>query len=196
MSTLEFASPSSRENTPTGVDGNSDNAMVAQCDLVPSNQGDVDISTDSNPTRGVTTSTRKCKRPTEQEPTLVLNSMKNKRRRRGIGAGLFSSAIDLLDTADANSLTRVCAFLRPDDIGYIDISKTKVSDNGLLLSVIFPKECRDGQRIIKVFSVGRHANDKRLCPVDAYEEYTRRIADTPLEINNYKDPNYTFTLLI
>ncbi|KAF8970251.1 hypothetical protein BGZ46_010550 [Entomortierella lignicola] len=298
MSTLEFAPPSSREIHQKGLTATVITPWWPSAIWFPVIKEMSDISTDSNPTRGGTTSTRKRKRPTKQEPTLALNSMENKRRQRGTDAGLSSSAIDLLTSQEAfvewtrseehdpsvpnaimvvnylcharilyswnrnttlikksaflklyedtSSITNniyfkqfmeamkgtgvfqmehtqaidispiishfrkndnadldmptlsrklcwllgVCAFLRPDDVSCIDISKTKVSDNGLLLSVIFLKERRGGQRIIKVISVGRHANDKRLCPVDEYEEYTRCIADTPLEINHYKDPNY------
>ncbi|KAF9087598.1 hypothetical protein BGX27_002889, partial [Mortierella sp. AM989] len=40
--------------------------------------------------------------------------------------------------------------------------------------------------------VGRHPQDKYLCHVEAYLEYTSRIVDTPLKVGHHKDPNHTF----
>ncbi|KAF9207926.1 hypothetical protein BGZ49_010201 [Haplosporangium sp. Z 27] len=58
--------------------------MVAQCSLVPSTQGNVDIFNITNPMGGCSTGNRKCKRPAEQESTVVIDSMDNKGRRRDI----------------------------------------------------------------------------------------------------------------
>ncbi|KAF9338693.1 hypothetical protein BGX26_009592, partial [Mortierella sp. AD094] len=55
---------------------------------------------------------------------------------------------------------------------------------------------RDGQRIVKTAPVGRHPNDKRLRPVEAYLEYTSRIEDTPLNVGHHKDPDHKFNPLM
>ncbi|KAF9079738.1 hypothetical protein BGX27_006030, partial [Mortierella sp. AM989] len=93
-------------------------------------------------------------------------------------------------------LLGVCAFLRPDDIGGIDVSQTIIQDTGILLTIVFPKERRDGQRIIKKIPVRRHPTDKRLCPVEAYLEYTDRIKNNHMQSGHHKDASYKITPLI
>ncbi|KAF9896130.1 hypothetical protein BX616_008074, partial [Lobosporangium transversale] len=259
------------EDTDPETDSNSNNPMVAECNMVPNHQGDGSSTTNPDPSGSSPTSRRKRKRSPQQESTLVIDSMENKRRRKDLDAGLSPSAITLLDSAGANSKTRrqylptqeafavwaqqegfdpstpnaiavvnylchariiyswsrnttlnkksailklyddtsvitgniyfqrfmaamkstgvfqmehvsaldispilsyfrmednvdldmpklsrklcwllgVCAFLRPDDIGCIDVSKSETNEKGLLLTIVFPKERRDGQRIIK-----------------------------------------------
>jgi len=93
-------------------------------------------------------------------------------------------------------LLGVCAFLRPDDIGGIDITTCKVETDGLHLSIFLPKEKRNGQRIVKRTLVKRHSDNKRLCPVEAYLEYTHRIRDSTLTIKHHMNESIEITPLL
>ena len=53
-------------------------------------------------------------------------------------------------------LLGVCGFMRPDDIFCTDVAKSGVIGDKLQLAVVFPKEKRGKQRIIKYVHLSRH----------------------------------------
>ncbi|KAG0273385.1 hypothetical protein BGZ96_004875 [Linnemannia gamsii] len=70
-------------------------------------------------------------------------------------------------------LLGVCGFMRPDDIVCTDVAKSGVIGDKLQLAVVFPKEKRGKQRIIKYVHLSRHT-DLAICPVHAYTTYRSR----------------------
>jgi len=70
-------------------------------------------------------------------------------------------------------LLGVTGFMRPDDIRCTDASLSKVIDGRIILTVVFPKEKREGQRIEKEVIISPHTN-ALLCPVKAYLIYRKR----------------------
>lgn len=83
-------------------------------------------------------------------------------------------------------LLGLCGFMRPDDIACVDMEKSGITNGRLSLAVVYPKELRGSQRIIKYISISPHpvAN---LCPVKAYEAYVQRIHDHPIRVAHHKD---------
>ncbi|KAF9340385.1 hypothetical protein BGX26_009012 [Mortierella sp. AD094] len=65
----------------------------------------------------------------------------------------------------------------------------------LQLAVIFPKEKRNGQRIIKYITIGGHP-DTSLCPVRAYTAYLARLTEVAIRVPHPKDPVREYTPLI
>jgi len=76
-------------------------------------------------------------------------------------------------TAKTCFLLSVCGLLRADDLECTDVSQSKISGGNLTLTVLFPKELRGGESIIKPVVVSSHPVEA-LCPVKAYAEYRRR----------------------
>ncbi|KAI8599011.1 hypothetical protein EDD21DRAFT_172069 [Dissophora ornata] len=73
-------------------------------------------------------------------------------------------------------LLAVCGLLRPDELECTDAAQCKVTGDKLVLQVMFPKELRGGQMIIKPVVIQAHPVEA-LCPVKAFVEYRRRTAD-------------------
>lgn len=70
-------------------------------------------------------------------------------------------------------LLGIAGFMRPDDICCTDASLSKIENERLILTVIFPKEKRNGQRLEKPVIISPHP-DALLCPVKAYLSYRKR----------------------
>ncbi|KAF9119814.1 hypothetical protein BG015_006225 [Linnemannia schmuckeri] len=88
-----------------------------------------------------------------------------------LGSNNTMSITDL--TAKTCFLLSVCGLLRADDIECVDVTQSTVKDNTLTLTVLFPKELRGGQNIIKPVVIKSHPKEE-CCPVRAYMEYRRR----------------------
>ncbi|KAF9148776.1 hypothetical protein BG015_009482, partial [Linnemannia schmuckeri] len=86
-----------------------------------------------------------------------------------LGSNDTMSITDL--TAKTCFLLPVCC-LRADDIKCIDNTQSMVKDATLTLTVLFPKELRGGQNIIKPVVIKSHPKEE-CCPVRAYMEYRR-----------------------
>lgn len=70
-------------------------------------------------------------------------------------------------------LLGIAGFMRLDDIHCTDASLSRIEDGRFILTVIFPKEKRDGQRIEKPVIISPHTDDL-FCPVKAYLSYRKR----------------------
>ncbi|GJJ71481.1 hypothetical protein EMPS_03831 [Entomortierella parvispora] len=70
-------------------------------------------------------------------------------------------------------LLGLVGLLRPDDLACIDTKQCRIRDGVLELTIVSPKERRDGQRIIKTVLIHPHT-DPIFCPVEVYQEYRRR----------------------
>jgi hypothetical protein len=92
-------------------------------------------------------------------------------------------------------LLGVCGFMRPDDVRCTDTSLSQVTRGKLQLTVVYPKERSDGQRIVKQVTISPHSNP-RLCPVNAYTAYVSRLKDTSLTVPHPKDPERSIAPLI
>lgn len=92
-------------------------------------------------------------------------------------------------------LLGVCGFMRPDDIKCTDVARSSILKDKLQLAVVFPKERRGKQRIIKYVHLSKH-NDPAVCVVEAYHAYRARTLAMDLPIAHPKDPNYTIVPLI
>ncbi|KAF8945137.1 hypothetical protein BGZ46_006103, partial [Entomortierella lignicola] len=92
-------------------------------------------------------------------------------------------------------LLGVCGFMRPDDIRCTDVQLSSMIRDKLQLAVIFPKEKRNGQRIIKHITIGGHP-DPALCPVKAYTAYLARLDEVDIRVPHPKDPTREYTPLI
>ncbi|KAF9367836.1 hypothetical protein BGX21_007036, partial [Mortierella sp. AD011] len=84
-------------------------------------------------------------------------------------------------------LLGVCGFMRPDDIRCTDVKLSGVVRDKLQLTVVFPKEKRNGQRIIKHITIGGHP-DSALCPMMAYTAYLARLDKVDIRVPHPKDP--------
>ncbi|KAF9114270.1 hypothetical protein BGX30_006652 [Mortierella sp. GBA39] len=85
--------------------------------------------------------------------------------------------MDIKDlTAKTCFFLATCGLLRSDDLACTDASQCRVIGDKLELTVIFPKEHRGGQKIIKTVVIKSHPVEF-YCPVKAYVEYRRRISD-------------------
>lgn len=86
-------------------------------------------------------------------------------------------SMDIKDlTAKTCFLLATCGLLRSDDLACTDASQCRINGGKLELIVVFPKEHRGGQRIIKTVVVKPHPVEY-FCPVKAYVEYRRRTSD-------------------
>jgi hypothetical protein len=83
-------------------------------------------------------------------------------------------------------LLGLCGFMRPDAIACVDMDKSSVANGRLSLAVVYPKELRGSQRIIKYITISPHFITN-LCPVKTYEAYVERIQDHPIRIAHHKD---------
>ncbi|KAF9176512.1 hypothetical protein BGZ51_000496 [Haplosporangium sp. Z 767] len=92
-------------------------------------------------------------------------------------------------------LLGVCGFMRPDDIYCTDVARSRVIRDQLELAVVFPKEKRGRQRIIKYVHISRHP-DPAVCPVRAYLAYRSRTLAMDLPTPHPKDPLCKITPLI
>ncbi|KAF9079221.1 hypothetical protein BGX23_004638, partial [Mortierella sp. AD031] len=73
-------------------------------------------------------------------------------------------ALTMVDLARKLScLLGVCGFMRPNDIFCTDVAKSGVVSDRLQLAVVFPKEKRGKQRIIKYVHLSKHV-DLAICP--------------------------------
>ncbi|KAF9343377.1 hypothetical protein BGX26_005833, partial [Mortierella sp. AD094] len=85
-----------------------------------------------------------------------------------------------MDTKDLTAKTcfllATCGLLRPDDLACTDASQCKIIRDELELAVVFPKEHRGGQLIIKTVVIKSHPVEF-FCPVKAFVEYRRRTLD-------------------
>ncbi|KAG0287667.1 hypothetical protein BGZ97_007027 [Linnemannia gamsii] len=79
-------------------------------------------------------------------------------------------------TAKTCFLLSTCGLLRGDDLSCTDAAQCRIVDGTLELIVVFPKEKRGGERIIKSVMIKPHPVEA-LCPVKAYVEYRRRTSD-------------------
>lgn len=79
-------------------------------------------------------------------------------------------------TAKTCFLLATCGLLRPDDLACTDVSQCKIKGDEVELVVVFPKEKRKGQPIIKEVVIKSHPVEF-FCPVKAYVEYRRRTSD-------------------
>lgn len=91
----------------------------------------------------------------------------------GLGDNFQLDITDL--TAKTCFLLATCGFLRPDDLACTDAAQCSIKDNTLTLVVMFPKERRSQERIIKPVQIKSHPIEA-LCPVKAFVEYRRRTA--------------------
>ncbi|OAQ23023.1 hypothetical protein K457DRAFT_83937, partial [Linnemannia elongata AG-77] len=92
-------------------------------------------------------------------------------------------------------LLATCGFLRPDDLRCTDARASRVIKGNLELMVLFPKETRQGQKIIKPVVIYPHP-DEALCPVKAFIEYRNRTQAGDRVIAHPKDPSRLYTPLI
>ncbi|KAI8596982.1 hypothetical protein EDD21DRAFT_311470 [Dissophora ornata] len=92
-------------------------------------------------------------------------------------------------------LLGVCGFMRPNDICCIDVALSAVVSNKLQLAVVFPKEKRGRQRIIKYVHLSPH-DDTAICPVKAYEVYRTRTTSMDIPVAHTKDPERKITPLL
>ncbi len=92
-------------------------------------------------------------------------------------------------------LLGVCGFMRPDDIFCTDVARSGIVRDMLELAVVFPKERRGRQRIIKYVRISRHP-DVHICPVQAYSAYRTRTLATDIPLPHPKDPAVRITPLI
>ncbi|KAF9119468.1 hypothetical protein BGW39_000280 [Mortierella sp. 14UC] len=79
-------------------------------------------------------------------------------------------------TAKTCFLLATCGLLCPDDLACTDAAQSRTIRDKLELIVVFPKERRGGQRIIKTITIKPHPVES-FCPVKAYVEYRRRTSD-------------------
>ncbi|KAF9382751.1 hypothetical protein CPB97_006980 [Podila verticillata] len=73
-------------------------------------------------------------------------------------------------------LLAVCGFLHPDDLECTDASQCKVIDDKLVLQIMFPKELRGGQMIIKPVVIKSYPVEA-LCLVKAFVKYHQCTSD-------------------
>ncbi|KAG0195160.1 hypothetical protein BGX28_002116, partial [Mortierella sp. GBA30] len=92
-------------------------------------------------------------------------------------------------------LLGVCGFMRPDDIYCTDVARSGIVRDMLELAVVFPKERRGRQRIIKYVRISRHP-DVQICPVHAYTTYRSRTLAMDLPVPHPKDPSCMITPLV
>jgi hypothetical protein len=86
-------------------------------------------------------------------------------------------SMDIKDlTAKTCFLLATCGLLRPDDLACTDASQCKIIRDEIELAVVFPKEHRGGQLIIKTVVIKSHPVEL-FCPVKAFVEYRRRTSD-------------------
>ncbi|KAF9970873.1 hypothetical protein BGZ73_006272 [Actinomortierella ambigua] len=86
-------------------------------------------------------------------------------------------SMDIKDlTTKTCFLLATCGFLRPDDLACADAKRSKVERGELVLVVVFPKERRDHQMLIKPVIIKPHPVEA-YCPVKAFVEYRRRTSD-------------------
>lgn len=73
-------------------------------------------------------------------------------------------------------LLATCGLLRPDDLACTDVSQCSIKNGDLELVVVFPKEHRGHQMIIKPIVIKAHPVEA-FCPVKTYSEYRARTRD-------------------
>lgn len=91
-------------------------------------------------------------------------------------------------------LLGVCGFMRPDDIFCTDVARSAVIGDKLQLAVVFPKEKRGRQRIIKYVHLSKHS-DQAVCPVHAFTIYRARTMAADVPIPHPKDDKQFITPL-
>lgn len=95
----------------------------------------------------------------------------------GLQARGDNHSMDLKElTAKTCFLLATCGLLRPDDLACTDASQCKIINSDLELIVMFPKEHRGRQMIIKPIVIKSHPIEA-FCPVKAFVEYRRRTDD-------------------
>ncbi|KAF9931422.1 hypothetical protein FBU30_010259 [Linnemannia zychae] len=92
-------------------------------------------------------------------------------------------------------LLATCGFLHPDDLRCTNAKASCIVKENLELEVLFPKEMRQGQKIIKPVVIQPHP-DEALCPVRAFIEYRNRTQAGDQEILHPKDPKKLYIPLI
>jgi hypothetical protein len=92
-------------------------------------------------------------------------------------------------------LLGVCGFMRPDDIFCTDVARSGVVGDKLQLAVVFPKEKRGKQRIIKYVHLSRHT-DLAICPVHAYSVYRTRTTSMDAPVPHPKDETHYIVPLL
>ena len=89
----------------------------------------------------------------------------------------------------------VCGFMRRDDIFCTDVAKSGVIGGKLQLAVVFPKEKRGKQRIIKYVHLSRHT-DLVICPVHTYTIYPSRTTSMDVPVLHPKDNTHSIVPLL
>ncbi|KAF8910308.1 hypothetical protein BGZ58_005913 [Dissophora ornata] len=92
-------------------------------------------------------------------------------------------------------LLGVCGFMRPDDIFCTDVARSNLVRDKLELEVVFPKERRGRQRIIKYIRISRHP-DPQVWPVQTHTTYRTRTLAMDIPTPHPKDPSCLITRLI
>ncbi|KAG0195679.1 hypothetical protein BGX33_002827, partial [Mortierella sp. NVP41] len=92
-------------------------------------------------------------------------------------------------------LLGVCGFMRPDDVYCTDVARSGVIGDKLQLAIVFPKEKRGKQRIIKYVHLSRHT-DLAICPVHAYTVYRSRTTSMDVPIPHPKDKTHSIVPLL
>jgi hypothetical protein len=107
-----------------------------------------------------------------------------------------NSTMGILDlTRKLCWLLGTCGFLRPDDIRCLDASASTITNGDLNAVIVFPKERRGGQRIIKSIRISQHVIPA-FCPVRAFNAYRIRTCPFDKRMPHPKDDNETFLPLI
>jgi len=107
-----------------------------------------------------------------------------------------NQALPLTELAKKLSwLLGVCGFMRPDDIFCTDVSKSDIVGDKLQLAVVFPKEKRGRQRIVKYVHLSRH-KDLAICPVQAYTDYRSRTKTADVPVPHPKDKTHSIVPLL
>ncbi|KAF9117626.1 hypothetical protein BG015_006908, partial [Linnemannia schmuckeri] len=111
---------------------------------------------------------------------------------RRLGNNLSMSTTDL--TKKLCWLLATCGFLRPDDLRCTDARASRIVNGNLELVVLFPKETRQGQKIIKPVIIRPHP-DEALYPVKVFTEYRSRTQAGDCTVVHPKDPSKRYTPL-
>ena len=92
-------------------------------------------------------------------------------------------------------LIGICGFMRADDVQCIDIAQSDLNPLLVRLAVVFPKELRGSQRIIKHITIKPHP-DPALCPVQVLLAYVQRIVRPWATHSHPKDKTYKIVPLV
>ncbi|KAG0198090.1 hypothetical protein BGX33_012593, partial [Mortierella sp. NVP41] len=105
-------------------------------------------------------------------------------------------ALTMVDLARKLSwLLVVCGFMRSDDIFCTDVAKSGVVGDRLQLAVVFPKEKRGKQRIIKYVHLSKHV-DLAICPVQAFTAYRAHTMSMDVPVPHPKDDKHSTVPLL